>query len=494
MYSARMLVVAFVGGLVISLLVSVPPAAADPPEGEPAEGAAAREAVDPPNVASEEGTPPPDAADGAAPEDDDDEPLRIECEYALVDVPFNAGGWGAGSLEWPSMGQAQSLSKCVYQLGHLGIQEGIGLLADPPIWGQLGVVVFDLLMPGRPFGIGWNHEEWHRAVMTVRGIDSYNEVWDFEGFGGILKVSHVTDADLAALKRDHNPDLVRLAAAGIESHYELNTALERDAFFRGTNVFNTFLLWLDAVEGSAYMFSSLGSTPDDFEQESYETELTEEDKDFVGHDVTSWAYDLFRSDQAYEDRGTHPGGAGVDRSISRDDLTDAQRRYVTLQAGLSLLNFVDPFLLGVTDFTTPIAGEDVRWNATLRHHLTSFGNAVDVNLFLSSGVLGNVFFVLHTYYNYERPYVGLEAQVLDRPLTDWLHLSSRLMLWEQPDDQAFRTTGGSFGGLAGARLAWRLAPWFRPNLEVEAKTTGWVAGNPYLDEVFSARLGFESTL
>lgn len=418
-----------------------------------------------------------------------EDPLRLTCDPVVADLPFNAGGWDGDELEWPSMPESLTLSKCLYQLGHKGIQRGLREVAERPLWGQLGVVAFDLLMPGRPGGTAWSHEEWHRAVLSVRDIDSYNQIYDLRFFGGgIVAVTDVRDADLAALKRDHNPDLVRLAAAGIESYHELDLALEKDEFFRDTTVYNRFLLWLNAVNGVAYVGSSLLDSVDNIEREGHETEDSEDDKDILGHDVTSWVYDLHRPDEPYADRGAHPNGAGVDRYISRGDLSDAEKRYLKIQAGLALLNFVDPFLFGKTAFTTG----DVRWNATLRHHLTSFGAAIDGNLFLEAPRLGRAFFTLHSYYNKERPYVGLEAQVIDRPVGP-LRLTARAMLWEQPRDQAFRTTAGTFGGLVGARAAVSVTGWFRPTVEVEAKSAGWVAGNPYLDAVVGARVGFEAT-
>lgn len=414
-------------------------------------------------------------------------PLRLTCDYPVLDLPFNAGGGDGDQLAWPSMAQAVGATACVYQLGHKGIQLGIRQLTPRPLWQRLGVATFDLLMPGRPLGTAWMHEEWHRTILSLRGIASHNQVYDLAFFGGVVSVSRVADADLAALKRDHNPDLVRLAAAGIESYHELDTALEKDEFFRGTTVDNRVLLWLDVLGGIAYVGSSLLDQVDDLEREGHRAEHTEHDKDILGHDVTSWVYDLFRPDEAYADRGVHPGGAGVDRYIGSGDLNAEERRYLKLHSGLALLNLVDPFLFGRGAFTRG----DVRWNATLRHHLTSFGGAADLHLFLASRTTGNLFLAVHAYHNKLRPFVGLEAQLLDRELGHGLRLSSRAMLWQQPRDQAFRTRAGALGGLASARLATALGHRHHATVELEAKSAGWVAGSPYLDASVAMRLGLE---
>ena len=60
-------------------------------------------------------------------------------------------------------------------------------------------VATTLLLP-LPFTDAWVHEEWHRAVLGRRGIDSFDDVYRFRVTDAIA-VSHVRDEDLIRLKR-----------------------------------------------------------------------------------------------------------------------------------------------------------------------------------------------------------------------------------------------------------------------------------------------------
>jgi hypothetical protein len=51
------------------------------------------------------------------------------------------------------------------------------------------------------------------------------------------------------------------------------------------------------------------------------------------------------------------------------------------------------------------------------------------------------------------------------------------MLWTQPRGQVFTTAAATPGGLVSAKVDWPLSGTFRVGAMVEAKTSGWVAGN-----------------
>jgi hypothetical protein len=78
-----------------------------------------------------------------------------------------------------------------------------------------------------PGGWVWLHEEYHRAAVGRRGINSFNDVYKLQMFSNIA-VSHVVDEDLVRLKREHPAELVRASAAGIEGQAQLVQALERN--------------------------------------------------------------------------------------------------------------------------------------------------------------------------------------------------------------------------------------------------------------------------
>ncbi len=63
------------------------------------------------------------------------------------------------------------------------------------------------------------------------------------------------------------------------------------------------------------------------------------------------------------------------------------------------------------------------------------------------------------------------------------------MLWMQPDNQSFYSKKASPGGLFEGKIYNQITNNLRYYVAIEMKTSGWVAGNPYLNGNFSSRLG-----
>ena len=70
-----------------------------------------------------------------------------------------------------------------------------------------------------------------------------------------------------------------------------------------------------------------------------------------------------------------------------------------------------------------------------------------------------------------------------------MSVTPRLDLWLQPEQQQFETSKGKPGGLVSLKLARPFNKRLDSFIELEAKTDGWVAGNVYLDDNVSVRLG-----
>src|SRR6266480_212450 len=134
-----------------------------------------------------------------------------ELDVPIIDLPYNAAHGSRG----PSMQQSLGLTAAFYDLSHLGIDKMFG---DHRILSKTTIAFFDVATMTLPFPLTdiWLHEEWHRAVMGNRGIDSFNDVYRFKIGGDAIAVSHVRDEDLIRLKRDHPSEIVRLDEAGIE--------------------------------------------------------------------------------------------------------------------------------------------------------------------------------------------------------------------------------------------------------------------------------------
>ena len=408
----------------------------------------------------------------------------VMIDVPLVDLPFNAvhGGWN-----FPSMRQSQALSTGLYQSVH----HAIGKEAEPTLGRRFGIAAFDFAMTWVPGGNSWMHEEWHRAVLTSRGIGSYDDVNDFPFGRSVIAVSHVADEELVRLKRDHPADQVRLSSAGIESQYEQNLLIEKRRFNEESVTWDRFLLWLNHTNAIFYLWTC--ASGDDADKSTHDQNSHDganiPKRDFTGLDCTAWVYDLFRPDEPYAARGTHPSGVGINRYRSYSSLTEEEKDFLKLQKSLSLLNLADPFLFAIDALDLPIFGEGVRWNLTLRHHLTSFGYSIQGNLFYRRGS-ASWLLQLHNHFNAVRYFPGASAELSRYRLSGLpLSVSGRLVLWMQPEDQRVKSTVSVPGALATLTLH---KPWtesFESYLGLEGKTPGWVAGNVYLERNLSLFLG-----
>lgn len=408
-------------------------------------------------------------------------------DIPLYDAPFN---FERGGYTVPSMRQSMALSTSFYENMHRWIA---GTTDEERVfWRYLALGGFDLVSNYIPLGNAWLHEEWHRAVMSRRDISSYNEVYTFPFFADIIAVSNVSDTDLIRLKQDHNPDMVRLSAAGIEAQMAQNLTISRHHFFDDSRTFDTPLLIMNAMSNSIYLGLCASGEANRVTREQQIAEGRDIGKrDFTGLDCNAWAYDLHHPDEAYTARGVHPSGVGVNRYIDNAKLSDRERRYLRRQFALSFLNFANPLIFGAEKFSGSFFGKEMDWNASLGHSLTSFGYVVDANLFLRSG---DEKYALTLHNGFAQQYFpGLGLQMIDLPVGDGFFVTSGLTLWAQPKDQR----------LAAEKAQWLLDAmtqfsfqWTRQTFTyfgLQAKTPGWMLGDPYLDGNVSVWTGVRTS-
>ena len=407
-------------------------------------------------------------------------------QVSVADLPFNIHGA-------PSMQQSMDASLDFYYLTHNLIIDSMHsgyLKTIAPRYRPITLILFDTLSVYTPPGAAWLHEEWHRSVLTRRDIDSYNGVYDLDLFSSAIPVRNVLDEELMRLKRDHPAEMVRLHSAGLESEYEMNLEIEKNSFFYHHNPGMQFILLLNHLNNIAYMATCATKYGDETTQDILNTEDEDVSKrDFTGLDCAAWVYDLFRPEEPYEARGTHPSGVGINRYRTLEHLTSEEKNYLRKQVGLSLINLIDPFLFNYDGFELG----NWTWNANMRHHLTPFGYNIGLNLFLQNGdfkllVTGN------NYSNHEKTFPGLDIRLYRYPsrlLSRQLYSSIRLNTWLQPQDLLFADTQWSPGGLVSLKLEFPTG-WNNIELFFEAgkKTRGWVAGNEFLNSTYNIKTGF----
>jgi hypothetical protein len=434
------------------------------------------------NRASAQAPAPPPASDFAG--------VNVPLESPLFDARVN------GRLaSWPAMQQSLMWTKGTYSLAHAGLLSAV----EP--WSQKGasprrawwiLVLADLVLTRVPLGDAWLHEEWHRAVMSRRGIESYNGVYDFDVFADTIPVRKVRDEDLIRLKRDHPAEMVRLSSAGFEAQIALNLEFDRDRFYRGTRAGTVVTQWSQTLNTVAYVLVSAYDSEDrtDAIVRGEGTDVAE--RDFTGLDPVGWVYDLHRPDEPYEDRGRHPSGVGIDRYRTESDLTPAERRVLRTQAWLSLVNLADPNLYGFYGFAVAGGGAPGRFNASVQHLLAPFGYTIRSNWFLSTGRF-DWFAQADAYVSDSlvRPGLAVELVRFELPAIG-LRVSPGVRGWIQPEDQRYFADSGDWGGAAKLRLHVPLGGPLELFVEGSVKSDGWIAGDVFLDRSANAVVGLEA--
>ena len=417
-------------------------------------------------------------------------------DIPVVELPYNF----AHGVRAPGMQQSLAITTDFYEYTHAAL----GRIAPRHrTLTNAGITAFDFLTMAVPFADAWVHEEWHRAVLGKNNVDSRNDVWNLKNiFASSISVSHVTDEDLIRFKKDSPRDFVRMKAAGIEGEAELISRLEKNQFFNRSKGWHAGLYWLIALNDALYV--GLVTSPTDSAELDNVTidanvkEKTIAERDVSGHDFTAWVYHLFRPTEPFENRGIHPSGVGIDRYIKVADLTAEEKQYLRDEGRLMIFNFVDPNLIGISEFKfrSPFNGDSARANFWMRHTLTSFGHATQAHFVYKQADMG-IHVTAERYANHDRAFPGIQAELVDAPLragTRSFSLSPRVGGWLQPRGQTFMTRESQAGGLIGARLETRSASRLELYVDGEAKTAGWVAGRPSLDAGGTFRVGLSYSL
>lgn len=353
-----------------------------------------------------------------------------------------------------------------------------------------------------PLGDAWMHEEWHRAVFTRYGMESYNGIYDFDLGSSAIPVEHVADRDLAELKDRHPADFTRLMEAGGEGETEAARLMRRRNFFLGRQSYpDRFGWWVTGLNSTLYIWISSEDVFDQDLKDANDRETDPRKRDFTGLDYRAWVYDMRHPDETYAagPRGRlHPSGTGFDRYLLNSDLTGDEKDFLKLQAGLSLLNLISGQNLGWDwlPATNPWSGQGYLWNFGLTHHLTPFGYAVGGE-FLARQGKADWIFTAQGMANASLVLPCLGAELFRYPFAlgrEPIFLSLALSAWLQPEDQRFRARSAVPGayGLLGA--AFPLGQSLEVFAEGDAKTEGWVPGVVYLDAAAEGRFGIQLRL
>ncbi|MGA2507761.1 MAG: hypothetical protein ABSF80_09830, partial [Chitinispirillaceae bacterium] len=103
---------------------------------------------------------------------------RVEYDLPVFDSPYNR----IDGFAFPSMAQSLAMTKDITQGIHWSLAKYGSVSADRStarLAQSVGFALSEIALISFPGGYSWLHEEWHRAVLKNRGIDSYDGVYDF---------------------------------------------------------------------------------------------------------------------------------------------------------------------------------------------------------------------------------------------------------------------------------------------------------------------------
>ncbi len=422
-------------------------------------------------------------------------PLRLELPG--VDAPYDTS-YGPRA---PSMAQASAVARDLHTATDWAIDLGFeGACEDRACassaakrWTleEVAILAANALVLQLPLFAVWSHEEYHRAVLGQYGIDSRDDIWGRGLATSSIYVSHVTDEQLAALKRDHPADMVRLSAAGMEGDIELTRASQADVFFDGVDWRRDVVtLALTRARVIRYMWLCDSRSATETTNADDAREPDPATRDIVGFDCDAWAYDLQRPDEPYAARGTHPTGVGIDRARTPEDMTARERQLLSQAKWLSTLNLVDPAMFGV-QWGVPLAPDDWRMTAGLAAQMTSSGQAVTLDLYArGSGASWRAAVRLYLSSHLWLPGLELERVRFARTVGGTrLEVTPSVGLWLQPANDRWDDTTATPGALARLKVAWLRSARLSGFAEVLVKSAGWVAGTPELGAGIEARVG-----
>ncbi len=408
-----------------------------------------------------------------------------------------------GSYKIPSMEQSTQVEVNTRQLIFLGTHKLLNRKPTERIYKKVtryaSELTLNLLADALlPFGMGWQHEEFHRATMSRCHCYSNNSLnnWitgkNSANSSTLKSVDQVLDTNLVLIKVKSNADLVRISAAGNEGNIFSAETMQRYDFISENGLVNIPYYLIRFLNVSGYL--DLCSKKDQATNATLEVMALEKDnqsiRDFTGLDMTAWAYDLFNPNEPYSARGLNVYGNGYDRYIYGNKLTDEQYDWIKKQTVLSYINLISPLNYGFKSILLgKINEKKIKGNFAFRYYPTSFGNQLGLSIYLKYSKYNIVLSPLLNQ-NFKHSFPALAMELIDYPLLKHINASINASAWLQPKNQEFYSNRVQFGGLVNLRLDYTVSKKCATYIAFSCKSNGWVAGNPFLNSSTGIKFGF----
>ena len=420
---------------------------------------------------------------------------NTEISLTITDFPFNLSN---GSVSYPSMQQSLDLTYAIQRTTIFGIHQGAhALFQDARVSKGAGLAVAGSSSLFLFLTAGWMHEEWHRAVMTNQNISSRNGFYHPEAWSnGLISVDSVNDDDLGRLKTQTPAETVRLMSAGIEGQIMLVGHQSDQLFLQDVTdkddkkriyshlSFMAPLMIFNQINTLSYLNICLIDDSDEITDLQNQRTIAMENRDFAGLDCNAWVYDMQRPDEPYEDRGPHPYGEGIDRYRSLEDLSSSEIELLKEARHMHMLNLFNPHFFGING----LHHTKGRWNFRLGSMLTPFGYTIDGHFGLVNNKLDSLWLLrLHRSQIGYSPEFGV--RLFDLPINENMNWHLATSVWLQPKNLRWDAQRRQLGGNIWSQFNWKVKDQTSLWVQMNGKTTGWMAGEVYLDSNISARFG-----
>ncbi|TSE10105.1 MULTISPECIES: hypothetical protein [Aquimarina] len=295
-----------------------------------------------------------------------------------------------------------------------------------------------ILQLGTSFlGLLITHEEGHRSVLTQLNIGAISQ--PFSIFEGAAYVKGVTDITLQNLRDTDLPNYIRLHTAGLESDFSIITktesliALEEDSFENLNIEYHTHKLALIGY----YLTTLIPKLSPSIKEESNEL-----DRDIVGHDLYGAVRHLHRPNSEFY------------RYTDHDDLTKEEKKFIKKVGFFSLLNLLNPILIGKNNFTL---SKNSKFNLGLGYTMAPYGGFIDENFWLIVNNRLKIHSYLRQSHNKNSWFLAGGFKIMNYKFyDDKLWVSTGLHFWSQPTNLSFTTNKSDFGFATEFNTAYKI--------------------------------------
>ncbi len=341
----------------------------------------------------------------------------------------------------------------------------------------------------------WLNYEGIKSVGTVYGVDMQNPLASFSPKH--YSVFNIEDRSLEQMNVKYPQSFIRMHSAGNEA-INMSIKNNKNYFFR-TKLSNANIVQM-ILNGSVSLISNILLFQPNQDYFSLDNKIDELNK--IENAISSrtlggpnilvnWVYELFNQHGNYNDRGVHPSENGINRYIKYARLSNDEKQYLNKTNNLWWTRLISPFSVGIQSIKL---GKKWEGNFALMPWYTSFGTDITLDIYLKKHHY-KYLTTFHYYENYENNFYALEFSFIDKIIVNKsnfkTYYTANVLIGKQPSNQGFKTTLSQTIFKTEHQFSFALGKqyWILPYINIGYKTSGWIAGNPYLEEQFYSHTG-----